>query len=104
LDTPVNLASNTVYWMTLAPVGNGTGRAFVATTNGAGAIGAPIGGDNGLFDSPPFSAFWVAANTIIGAGQANFAYGVQAVPEPASMAALGAGLAGLLGLRRRARQ
>jgi hypothetical protein len=104
LDTPVNLASNTVYWMTMAPVGNGTGRAFVATTNGAGAIGAPIGGDNGLFDSPPFSAFWVAANTIIGAGQANFAYGVQAVPEPASMAALGAGLAGLLGLRRRARQ
>jgi hypothetical protein len=37
-------------------------------------------------------------------GQANFAYGVQAIPEPASMLALGAGLAGLLGLRRRARQ
>jgi len=105
LDTPVDLASDTVYWMTMAPVGNGSGRAFVATTNGAGAIGAPIGGDNGLFDSPQFfNVSWVAANTIVGEGQANFAYGVQAVPEPASMVALGAGLAGLLGLRRRARK
>jgi len=35
---------------------------------------------------------------------ANFAIEVLAVPEPASMVALGAGLAGLLGLRRRARK
>jgi hypothetical protein len=101
LDTPVNLASNTVYWMTMAPVGNGSGRAFVATTNGAGAIGAPIGGDDGLFDSAYFNVSWGAASGFVGEGQANFAYGVQAIPEPASMLALGAGLAGLLGLRRR---
>jgi hypothetical protein len=54
LNNPVNLAPNTVYWMTMAPVGNGSGRAFVCTTNGAGAIGAPIGGDDGLFDSTIF--------------------------------------------------
>jgi len=101
LDTPVNLASNTVYWMTMAPVGNGSGRAFVCTTNGAGAIGSPIGGDDGLFDSAYFGVSWGAARGFVGAGEANFAYGVQAIPEPASMLALGAGLAGLLGLRRR---
>jgi hypothetical protein len=101
LNNPVNLAPNTVYWMTMAPVGNGSGRAFVCTTNGAGAIGAPIGGDDGLFDSTYFNASWVSASVYVGTGQANFAYGVQAIPEPASMLALGAGLAGLLGLRRR---
>jgi len=101
LNNPVNLAPNTVYWMTMAPVGNGSGRAFVATTNGAGAIGSPIGGDDGLFDSTYFNVSWGAASSFVGTGQANFAYGVQAIPEPASMLALGAGLAGLLGLRRR---
>jgi len=101
LDTPVTLESNTVYWMTMAPVGNGSGRAFVCTTNGAGAIGSPIGGSDGLFDSAYFSVSWGAAANIVGTGEANFAYGVQAIPEPASMLALGAGLAGLLGLRRR---
>jgi hypothetical protein len=103
LDTPVNLASNTVYWMTMAPVGNGSGRAFVATTSGVGAIGSPTGGNNALFDSPQFNLSWVAVagGVFQDATLANFAYGVQAVPEPASMVALGAGLAGLLGLRRR---
>ena len=104
LDNPVNLSPNTVYWMTMAPVGNGSGRAFVCTTNGAGAIGAPIGGDDGLLDSTSFNVSWGAASGFVGTGQANFAYGVQAIPEPASMLALGAGLAGLLGLRRRARK
>jgi hypothetical protein len=47
LDNPVNLSPNTVYWMTMAPVGNGSGRAFVCTTSGAGAIGTPTGGDDG---------------------------------------------------------
>ena len=101
LNNPVTLESNTVYWMTMAPVGNGSGRAFVCTTNGAGAIGSPIGGSDGLFDSAYFSVSWGAAANIVGTGEANFAYGVQAIPEPASMLALGAGLAGLLGLRRR---
>jgi hypothetical protein len=104
LNNPVNLAPNTVYWMTMAPVGNGSGRAFVCTTSGAGAIGTPIGGDDGLIDSVYFGLSWFPANVFVGEGQANFAYGVQAIPEPASMLALGAGLAGLLGLRRRARK
>jgi len=103
LNNPVTLASNTVYWMTMAPVGNGSGRAFVTTTSGAGAIGAPTGGNNAIFDSPQFNFSWapVAGNIFSDTTLANFSYGVQAIPEPASMLALGAGLAGLLGLRRR---
>ena len=103
LDNPVNLAPNTVYWMTMAPVGNGSGRAFVTTTSGAGAIGTPTGGNNAIFDSPQFNFSWapVAGNIFSDTTLANFSYGVQAIPEPASMLALGAGLAGLLGLRRR---
>jgi hypothetical protein len=106
LDTPVTLAPNTVYWMTMAPVGNGGGRAFVCTTSGAGAIGTPTGGNNAIFDSQFFGFSWVlvAGNIFGDATLANFSYGVQAIPEPASMLALGAGLAGLLGLRRRARK
>ena len=107
LDTPVTLVPYTVYWMTMAPVGNGGGRAFVCTTSGVGAIGAPIGGNNAIFDSTFFNLpRWVpvAGNIFSDPTLANFSYGVQAIPEPASMLALGAGLAGLLGLRRRARK
>jgi len=102
LDQAVgNLRSGVDYWMTMAPVGNGGGRAFVCSTSGAGAIGSPIGGDDGLFDSSYFGVFWGRAVDFVGAGNANFAYGVQAVPEPASMLALGTGLMSLVALRRR---
>ncbi len=104
----VALANNTEYWLTVAPIGNGGGRAFVSTTSGNDAgpgsdpNPAPVGFIQGgsFFDSPFFGVTFGNAADQIG-DPADFSFGVGGVPEPASMIVLGGALAALAARRRR---
>lgn len=91
-----NLAAGT-YWLGIRVVGNGSGRAFIATTSGANSIGSPVGNGNSFFDSSFFGISWASTSDLLGE-RSDFAYGV--VPEPATMLAL-AGAFGALAARRR---
>jgi hypothetical protein len=104
----ITLANNTEYWLTVAPIGNGAGRAFVSTTDGADRgpgsdpNPAPIGRlpGNSFFDSSFFGISWGRTADLLGI-DADFSYGVNGVPEPASMLVLGGALAALAARRRR---
>jgi hypothetical protein len=81
------------YWLSVTPLGNGTGHSFNTTTSGANCVGTPCGNDGeswfdsvGPFDSRDFSM------GVIG----------SAIPEPATPALLICGVGALLiALRRR---
>lgn len=77
----------------------GTGDTFAAP-----APAGPYGGSLTLFAGENISGTWslyIFDDAGGDVGSMQFATLTVAVPEPASMVALGAGLAGLLGLRRR---
>ena len=88
------------YYMALSEKGDGTGRAFVATTSGAGAIGTPAGNnDNSWFYSTYFGVNYGPARDQLGLNSADFSYGTVCIPSPASAALLGLGA--LVARRRR---
>jgi hypothetical protein len=91
------------YWLTVAPVGPGSGNSYVSTTSGANAIGNPPGNDdNSFFNSSTFGANFTPASNYVGA-PADFSEGVlTGAPEPGTLGMMfGAGLLGLGFLRRK---
>jgi hypothetical protein len=96
------------YWLTVSPIGFGSGRSFVSETLGANAIGTPPGNNgNGFFNSSSFNVtFGDAADQT--SGRPDFSQGVLingggSVPEPGT-AGLLLGSATLLWFVRRLRQ
>jgi hypothetical protein len=99
------LPSGQHYWLNVTPIGDGTGRSYNSTTDGANCIGTPCGNDNNaFFNSTYFGAFFTS--TLNECSDCHdFSMGVIGpfIPEPATLALLACGLGVLLiALRRRA--
>jgi hypothetical protein len=81
---PFDLTEGT-YHLTVAPVDNGAGRAFVSTTSGMNGIGDPLANGNSLFDSTFFLFNFEDTENpgLLGPGPWDFAFGVVADCAPA---------------------
>lgn len=70
-----NLSPGT-YFLSVAPVGSGSGVAFVSTTSGANAAGAPIANGNSFINGSPSSYNW-SSTSFLGPGNWDFSMGVD---------------------------
>lgn len=88
----VNLSAFTMYWFTVAPIGDGNGRSFLSTTSGLNSFGTPVGDGKAYWDSSFFGQNF-SLTTATYPNDHDFSMGVigQAVPEPMTFAVLGLG-------------
>lgn len=89
------------YWLSVAPIGTGSGRSFVSTPSCGGSIGLPVPNGNAFFDSGHFG--FTFEPTLNVSGEFDFSMGVEVVPEPPSLALFGPGAiaVGFAAVRRR---
>ena len=99
--TPFTLGAGE-YWMAIAPIGNGSDRAYLSTTSGLNGVNETIDHRH-YFDSQYFGHGFTSNPN----GATDFAYGIvgtaSTVPEPGTWALLATGLAGIAGVARRRR-
>ncbi|MFO0960571.1 MAG: PEP-CTERM sorting domain-containing protein [Isosphaeraceae bacterium] len=97
------------YWLSVAPIGTaGNGNvSYISSTGGSGAVGLPAGNDgNSYFTSASYGNFFTPTSddSVEGAGTWDYSMGVvgvtRAVPEPASLALMLLGGAGVAGFAR----
>ena len=88
------------YWVTLAPIVTEPSKQyFVSLTEGVNGIGSPILDGLSFVDSPSYRYNWAPGSDWYG-GRPDSSIGLigKVLPEPASLAALAAGLFGLCAL------
>lgn len=100
----VNLSAGH-YWLGGKIGGTDTSNdIYLETTGGANFVGFQGNNDNSFWDSTSFGFAYNNASDGLGSAPADFVMGVtgtEVVPEPASMCALGFGIAGIIAKRRK---
>lgn len=89
-----------IYYIGMRVIGIGT--AELVTTSGVGGRGTPLGNGNSFFHDPLHGSTYNSTQNLLGSGTWDFSMGMidQFVPEPATIAVLGAGCAYLWWRRR----
>jgi hypothetical protein len=76
----VNLAIGT-YHISVTPIGAGSGRSYVSSTDGVGGVGAPLGNGNSFVNSAALGLNFASAS-YLGSGNWDFSIGVDTGAAP----------------------